>query len=130
MLTDVYSKFKYISQIFFIGHGKLIIYFYPKDATPGCTIEGHDFTKAHKKFKKLNTEILGVSRDSIASHERFKEKQGYSFDLLSDADEKLCAIFGAIKLKNMYGKMVRGINRSTFVIDEKEVFSGASIGIT
>lgn len=98
---------------------KLVIYFYPKDATPGCTIEGHDFTKAHKKFKKLNTEILGVSRDSIASHEKFKEKQSYSFDLLSDADEKLCAIFGAIKLKNMYGKQVRGINRSTFVIDEK-----------
>ena len=98
---------------------KLVLYFYPKDATPGCTIEGHDFTKAHKKFKKLNTEIIGVSRDSIKSHEKFKDKQKYSFDLISDEDEKLCAIFGAIKLKNMYGKMVRGINRSTFVIDEK-----------
>jgi thioredoxin-dependent peroxiredoxin len=96
----------------------VVLYFYPKDATPGCTIEGHDFTKLHKQFKKAGAEVLGISRDSVKSHEKFKEKQNYSFDLLSDEDEKVCGAFGVIKMKNMYGKQVRGIERSTFVIDK------------
>ena len=96
----------------------LVIYFYPKDSTPGCTVEGHDFTKLHKKFKAAGAEVFGVSRDSLRSHENFKSKQNYSIELLSDEDEKMCAIFGVIKLKNMYGKKVRGIDRSTFLIDE------------
>lgn len=95
---------------------KLVIYFYPKDSTPGCTVEGHDFTKLHKKFKAAGAEVFGVSRDSLRSHENFKSKQNYSIELLSDEDEKMCAIFGVIKLKNMYGKKVRGIERSTFLI--------------
>lgn len=97
---------------------KVVIYFYPKDSTPGCTIEGQDFTKWHKDFQAAGAEIFGVSRDSIRSHENFKSKQNYSFELLSDEEEKLCAIFGVIKLKNMYGKKVRGIQRSTFLIGE------------
>jgi peroxiredoxin Q/BCP len=96
---------------------KAVIYFYPKDSTPGCTLEGHDFTKLHREFQKENAEVFGVSRDSLKSHEKFKTAQKYSFDLLSDEEEKLCAIFGVIKMKNMYGKQVRGIERSTFVID-------------
>ncbi len=97
---------------------KTVIYFYPKDHTPGCTIEGHDFSKLKNDFSDNNTVVYGVSRDSIKSHERFIEKQNYTIELISDEDEKLCSIFGAIKLKNMYGKQVRGIDRSTFVIDE------------
>lgn len=96
----------------------VVLYFYPKDATPGCTIEGHDFTKLHKQFQKAGAEVLGISRDSVKSHDKFKEKQKYSFDLLSDEDEKVCGAFGVIKMKNMYGKQVRGIERSTFVIDK------------
>jgi peroxiredoxin Q/BCP len=95
----------------------VVLYFYPKDKTPGCTIEGHDFTKLHDAFKNANTEVLGVSRDTVKLHESFKECEKYSIDLLSDEDEKLCSIFGVIKNKNMYGKQVRGIERSTFVID-------------
>ncbi|NQY99761.1 MAG: peroxiredoxin [Bdellovibrionales bacterium] len=94
----------------------VVIYFYPKDSTPGCTVEGHDFTKLHSQFEGLGAEVYGVSRDSMKSHENFKSKQSYSIDLISDPDEKMCEIFGTIKLKNMYGKMVRGIERSTFVI--------------
>lgn len=97
---------------------RVVLYFYPKDSTPGCTQEGHDFTANIEAFKRLNTIVLGVSRDSIESHDKFKEKQGFKFDLLSDPEEKLCAIFDVIKLKNMYGKKVRGIERSTFLIDE------------
>lgn len=97
---------------------KIVLYFYPKDSTPGCTIEGHDFTKLHNEFKKENVEVYGVSRDSISSHETFKDKQCYSIDLISDSDEKICRTFGVIKIKNMYGKKVLGIERSTFVIDE------------
>lgn len=97
---------------------KIVLYFYPKDATPGCTIEGHDFTKLHNKFKSKNAEVYGVSRDSISSHEKFKDKQCYSIDLISDPEEKICRTFGVIKTKNMYGKKVLGIERSTFVIDE------------
>lgn len=99
----------------------VIIYFYPKDSTPGCTKEGQAFRDNHKAFQKLNTVIFGVSRDSIRSHENFKAKQEFPFDLISDADEELCNIFEVIKMKNMYGKQVRGIERSTFLIDDKGV---------
>ena len=95
----------------------VVIYFYPKDATPGCTLEGQDFRDLHKSFTKANTVIFGVSKDSIASHEKFKEKQSFPFDLLSDPDEKLCKKFDVIKEKNMYGKKYMGIERSTFLID-------------
>ena len=99
----------------------IINYFYPKDSTPGCTTEGQDFRDNNAKFKRLNTVILGVSRDSIKSHENFKSKQNFNFDLLSDPDEVLCKLFDVIKMKNMYGKQVMGIERSTFLIDEKGV---------
>ncbi len=95
----------------------VIIYFYPKDNTPGCTQEGQSFRDNIEKFTALNTVILGVSRDSVRVHEGFKCKQEFPFDLLSDADEKLCELFDVIKMKNMYGKQVRGIERSTFLID-------------
>jgi peroxiredoxin Q/BCP len=96
----------------------LVLYFYPKDNTPGCTQEGEDFRDLYKKFKKLNTEIYGVSRDSLKSHEGFKEKYNYPFELISDSDEKLCNLFDVIKEKNMYGKKYMGIERSTFLIDK------------
>ena len=99
---------------------KIIFYFYPKDDTPGCTIEGQDFSKYYNKFKKLNTEIYGVSRDSIKMHEKFKEKFNFPFNLISDSDEKLCNIFDVIKEKNMYGKKYMGIERSTFILDENQ----------
>jgi peroxiredoxin Q/BCP len=95
----------------------VVLYFYPKDSTPGCTREGQDFRDNYNKFKRQNTIILGVSRDSIKSHENFKAKQGFQFELLSDKDETLCKLFDVIKMKNMYGKQVRGIERSTFLID-------------
>lgn len=97
---------------------KVLLYFYPKDSTPGCTIEGHEFSKLKKEFSKLNIAIFGISRDSISSHEKFKEKQCYTIDLLSDEDEIACGIFDVIKEKNMYGKKVMGIERSTFLISE------------
>ncbi len=100
---------------------RLVIYFYPKDSTPGCTTEGQDFRDAKGKFTRQNTVVLGVSRDSLKSHENFKTKQKFNFDLLSDADEALCTQFDVIKMKNMYGKQVRGIERSTFLIDENGV---------
>ncbi len=96
---------------------KLVLYFYPKDNTPGCTVEGSDFRDRYKDFRKAGAEVLGVSRDSLKSHEGFKAKMKFPFELLSDADEELCTQFGVIKMKNMYGKKVRGIERSTFVID-------------
>jgi peroxiredoxin Q/BCP len=95
----------------------LVVYFYPKDSTPGCTTEGRDFSALHNKFKRANTVIFGVSRDSIASHEKFKEKQGFAFDLLSDPDEKLCKQFDVIHEKSLYGRKFMGIVRSTFLID-------------
>jgi len=98
---------------------KVVVYFYPKDSTPGCTTEGQDFAANHAKFKRAGAVILGVSRDSIASHEKFKTKYNFPFDLLSDSDEKACGIFDVIKEKNMYGRKVMGIERSTFLIDEK-----------
>lgn len=98
---------------------KIVLYFYPKDSTPGCTREGQEFRDNQAKFKRAGAVILGVSRDSVTSHEKFKAKQGFKFDLISDKDEVLCEIFDVIKEKNMYGKKVLGIERSTFLIDEK-----------
>jgi peroxiredoxin Q/BCP len=95
----------------------IVIYFYPKDHTPGCTQEGIAFRDAYEKFTALNAVILGVSRDSIKMHESFKAKQAFPFELLSDPDEVLCTLFDVIKMKAMYGKQVRGIERSTFLID-------------
>lgn len=96
---------------------KVILYFYPKDSTPGCTREGQDFRDQHNRFKRAGAVVLGVSRDSVRSHENFKEKQGLPFHLISDKDEKLCKAFDVIREKNMYGKKVMGIERSTFLID-------------
>ena len=95
----------------------LVLYFYPKASTPGCTQEGLDFKAAINRFRRQSAVILGASRDSLKAQERFKEKQGFPFDLVSDPDEVLCSAFDVIKLKNMYGKKVRGIERSTFLID-------------
>jgi peroxiredoxin Q/BCP len=99
----------------------LVLYFYPKDNTPGCTNEGLQFKELHQEFRKAGAEVYGVSRDSVRSHENFKAKMGFPFDLLADEDEKVCQQFGVIKMKNMYGKQVRGIERSTFVLDAKRV---------
>lgn len=96
----------------------LVLYFYPRDNTPGCTREGQEFRDAYKSFKAAGAEILGVSRDSLKAHENFKCKQEFPFDLLSDPDEKLCRQFDVIKEKNMYGRKVIGIERSTFLIDK------------
>lgn len=95
----------------------VVLYFYPKDNTPGCTTEGQNFRDAHAAFRKAGAEIVGVSRDSLKSHENFRKKMEFPFDLLSDEEEKACEIFGVIKMKNMYGKQVRGIERSTFVVE-------------
>ena len=97
----------------------LVIYFYPKDSTPGCTTEGQEFRDQYKLFKKYNTEIIGVSRDSIKSHENFKLKQSFPFELLSDPDEKVCKAFDVMKLKSMYGREYIGVDRSTFLINAK-----------
>lgn len=99
----------------------VVIYFYPKDSTPGCTTEGQDFRDNYAKFRRQNTVILGISRDSLRSHEKFKAKQGFQFDLLSDSEEKVCRLFDVIKEKNMYGRKVMGIERSTFLIDTEGV---------
>lgn len=96
----------------------VVLYFYPKDSTPGCTTEGRDFAALHTKFRRRQTVIFGISRDSIASHEKFKAKQGFPFDLLSDPDEKLCKAFDVIHEKSLYGKKFMGIVRSTFLIDK------------
>ena len=96
----------------------LVLYFYPKDNTPGCTTEGEQFRDLHDAFREVGADIYGISRDSLKSHENFKAKLGLPFELLSDEDEKACAQFGVIKMKNMYGKQVRGIERSTFVLDK------------
>ncbi|WED43056.1 peroxiredoxin [Legionella cardiaca] len=103
-------------------HGKwLILYFYPKDSTPGCTLEGQDFRDYYPQLQKLHAEVLGISRDSLKSHENFKCKQEFPFELISDKDEVLCQQFDVIKMKSMYGKQVRGIERSTFLIDPQGV---------
>jgi len=95
----------------------VVLYFYPKDDTPGCTMEGAQFRDLYKKFEKAGALVVGVSRDSLKSHEKFKAKMEFPFELISDDDENLCKQFGVIKMKNMYGKQVRGIERSTFLID-------------
>lgn len=95
----------------------VVLYFYPRDNTPGCTDEGRQFNELHEKFRQLDCEVYGISRDSLRSHENFKSKMGFSFELLSDEDERVCNMFGVMKMKNMYGKKVRGIERSTFAID-------------
>jgi peroxiredoxin Q/BCP len=99
----------------------LVLYFYPKDNTPGCTTEGLQFKELHREFQKAGAEIYGISRDSPKSHANFKAKMGFPFELLADEDEAVCQQFGVIKMKNMYGKQVRGIERSTFVLDAKRV---------
>ena len=101
----------------FIGKN-LVVYFYPKDSTPGCTTEGQDFRDNYKKFKDFNTEIIGVSRDNIKSHENFKLKQSFPFELLSDHDEKMCKAFDVMKMKSMYGREYMGVDRSTFLINK------------
>ena len=95
----------------------LVLYFYPKDSTPGCTTEGNDFNALLPKFRKLGAQVLGVSRDSLKSHQNFCAKQGFKFDLVSDADEALCKAFGVIKPKKLYGREYVGIERSTFLVD-------------
>lgn len=96
---------------------KVVLYFYPKDSTPGCTTQGQDFRDLYAEFKAANTEIFGISRDSLRSHTNFKTKQEFPFELISDADEALCKLFDVIKLKKLYGKEHLGIERSTFLID-------------
>lgn len=104
----------------YVGNN-LVIYFYPKDNTPGCTTQGMQFRDHYDEFKALNTEIFGVSRDSLKSHENFKAKFTFPFELVADTDELACGIFDVMKMKNMYGKQVRGVERSTFVIDKNGV---------
>ena len=106
------------SSAAFRGH-PYILYFYPKDATPGCTIEGAAFRDLYDDFKKAGYLVFGVSRDSLASHEKFKAKMNFPFDLLADTDESVCRLFDVIKEKNMYGKKVMGIERSTFIMGPK-----------
>ncbi len=99
----------------------VVLYFYPKDSTPGCTLEGQQFRDMIEDFKAEKCMILGVSRDSLKSHEKFKEAQCFPFELISDENEELCKLFDVIKMKNMYGKQVLGVERSTFLIDKKGV---------
>ncbi|MGD8643717.1 MAG: peroxiredoxin [Chromatiales bacterium] len=105
----------------FRGKKNVVLYFYPKDSTPGCTTEGQDFRDRHADFRKRDTVIFGISRDGMKSHENFKAKHEFPFELLSDPDEIACTLYDVIKLKNMYGKQVRGIERSTFLIDKKGI---------
>ncbi|WP_321836033.1 peroxiredoxin [Pseudomonas kulmbachensis] len=100
---------------------QVVIYFYPKDSTPGCTTEGQGFRDHYAEFQAANTEVFGVSRDSLKSHANFKAKQGFPFELLSDKDEALCQLFDVIKLKKLYGKEYMGVDRSTFLIDKNGV---------
>ena len=99
----------------------IVIYFYPKDSTPGCTTQGMQFRDNYAQFQINNTEIVGISRDSLKSHENFKAKFSFPFELLADTEELACGLFNVMKMKNMYGKQVRGVERSTFVIDAKGV---------
>ena len=101
----------------------VVLYFYPKDNTPGCTTQGADFRDHHSAFAQANCRIYGISRDSIRAHENFKVKMKFPFELLSDPDEAVCGAFGVMKLKNMYGRKVRGIERSTFVVDQDGVLA-------
>lgn len=108
-------------------HGKqaLVLYFYPKDSTPGCTAEGLDFSTHYAEFQAAGVDIFGVSRDSLKSHENFKAKQNFPFELIADPEEQICQLFDVIKMKNMYGKQVRGIERSTFLIDQQGILRHA-----
>lgn len=99
----------------------VVLYFYPKDCTSGCTQEGKDFTEHYKKFASLNTIILGISRDTIKLHMKFKLEQQFPFELLSDTEQKVCELYSVLKEKNLYGKKTRGIERSTFLIDKKGI---------
>ena len=101
-----------------IKRGLLVVYFYPKDDTPGCTLEGKEFTALHEQIKSAGGEVFGISRDSLKSHEKFKKKYNYSFELISDPEGKLHRAFGVLKQKILYGKSVRGTERSTFIISE------------
>jgi peroxiredoxin Q/BCP len=103
----------------------VVLYFYPRDNTPGCTQEGLDFTALFPQFKKNRTLILGISRDSVDSHEKFKRKMGYPFELLSDPDEAVCKLYDVIQEKSMYGKKFLGVERSTFLIDAKGILRAA-----
>jgi peroxiredoxin Q/BCP len=107
----------------------VVLYFYPKDNTPGCTTEGSDFRDLYKQFAKLDAVVAGISRDSLKSHEGFKAKLKFPFELISDPDEKLCEQFGVMKMKNMYGRKVRGVERSTFVIDRNGKLAKAWRGV-
>ena len=109
-----------LNQLSLKGH-KTVIYFYPKDNTPGCTTEGQEFRDSIEDFKNTNTVIYGVSRDSMKTHENFKAKQAFPFELISDPEETFCKLFDVIKLKKLYGKEYLGIDRSTFLIDENAV---------
>jgi len=100
---------------------QVVVYFYPKDSTPGCTTQGQDFRDLLEQFKAVDTEVFGVSRDGLKSHENFKAKQGFTFELISDKDEALCQLFDVIKLKKLYGKEYLGVDRSTFLIDRDGV---------
>jgi peroxiredoxin Q/BCP len=100
---------------------QVVLYFYPKDSTPGCTTQGQGFRDHHADFKAANTAVFGVSRDSLKSHENFKAKQEFPFELISDKDESLCQLFDVIKLKKLYGKEYLGVDRSTFLIDKDGV---------
>jgi peroxiredoxin Q/BCP len=102
----------------------LVLYFYPKDNTPGCTLEGQDFKKLYKKFKAFGCEVIGVSRDSIVSHEKFKEKCGFPFPLIADEDGALCKAFDVIQMKSLYGRKFEGIERSTFVVGKDGKLKG------
>jgi peroxiredoxin Q/BCP len=99
----------------------IVLYFYPKDATPGCTTEAQDFRDAYPSFQAAKTQVFGISRDSLKSHEHFKAKQNIPFELISDTEEQLCQLFDVIKMKSMYGKQVRGIERSTFMISPEGI---------
>jgi len=101
--------------------GAVVIYFYPRDNTPGCTQEGQDFSASHAQFKRAGASIVGISADSVASHEKFKQKMGFAFELLSDPDRKVCELYDVIREKSMYGKKYMGLERSTFLIDGKGV---------
>ena len=109
----------------YLDQQALVIYFYPKDNTPGCTTEGQDFRNLYPQFKALNVEIVGVSRDSVVSHSKFKTKLNLPFALLSDTDETICKLFDVIKLKTLYGKTSLGIERSTFLIDKQGILRQA-----
>jgi thioredoxin-dependent peroxiredoxin len=98
---------------------KFVLYFYPRDNTPGCTTEGQEFAEMHKQFIKAGVEVFGISRDTMKSHDNFKAKMGFPFELIADPDETVCNLFGVMKDKNMYGKKARGIERSTFLVDAK-----------